>query len=74
MIPLAQLSLVKKAPMPKLTREDLPCAPVRGLTEEWLLVTAADVDKLPGDIAEEDKATLRAAFREGARVLRVVPG
>jgi hypothetical protein len=51
----------------------IPCAPVPGLTEEWLLVTAADVDKLPGDISEEERATLRAAFREGTRVLRVVP-
>lgn len=60
--------------MPLPTRDGLPCAPVRGLTEEWLLVTAADVDKLPGNISDEDRDTLRGAFLNGARIMRCVPG
>lgn len=72
-IPLNQLSVTSGPPLPLPTRKELPCAPVRGLTEEWLLASAADVDKLPGNISEADRATLRAAFANGTRVLRVVP-
>jgi hypothetical protein len=47
---------------------------VPGLAEEWLLAGPADVDKLPGNISEEDRSRLRAAFGTGHHILRVVPG
>ena len=72
-IPASRLVVTKGPPLPLPTRDELPCAPVCGLTEEGLLVSAGDVDKLPGNISEADRATLRAAFANGARTLRVIP-